>query len=202
MSIFFTTNCLFSWLCKAQLQEIVHMKNSPFLVQVETFLVCCIFTIVFVLEMCLLSLIHTFLYSLFLYEILHLLLIVLAFLVVFVKLIGNHSIYHQLSTNNFNCCPSLLLFFQMEFKQFFNSISILNMTRSVKKFHFFLTFKPDLNFSYLKLKTFIYEVLIYHQWMCKVLRNAYYASRHHLPNISIFSLNFSRYYLIHFFMEN
>lgn len=71
------------------------MKNSPFLVQVETFLVCCIFTIVFVLEMCLLSLLHTFLYSLFLYEILHLLLIVLASLVVFVKLIGNHSIYHQ-----------------------------------------------------------------------------------------------------------
>lgn len=71
------------------------MKNPPFLVQVETFLVCCIFTIVFVLEMCLLSLIHTFLYSLFLYEILHLLFIVLAFLVVFVKLIGNHSIYHQ-----------------------------------------------------------------------------------------------------------
>lgn len=71
------------------------MKNSPFLVQVEKSLVCCIFTIVFVLEMCLLSLIHTFLYSLFLYEILHLLLIVLASLVVFVKLIGNHSIYHQ-----------------------------------------------------------------------------------------------------------
>lgn len=42
------------------------------------------------------------------------------------------------------------------------------MTRSVKNFHFFLARKPDLNFSYLKLKTFIYEVLIYHQWMCKV----------------------------------
>lgn len=40
------------------------------------------------------------------------------------------------------------------------------MTRSVKNFHFFLTLKPDLNFSYLKLKTFIYEALIYHQWMC------------------------------------
>lgn len=42
------------------------------------------------------------------------------------------------------------------------------MTRSVKNFHFFLTLKPDLNFSYLKLKTFIYEALIYHQWMSKV----------------------------------
>lgn len=42
------------------------------------------------------------------------------------------------------------------------------MTRSVKNFHFFLTLKPDLNSSYLKLKTFIYEALIYHQWMCKV----------------------------------
>lgn len=42
------------------------------------------------------------------------------------------------------------------------------MTRSVKNFHFFLTLKPDLNSSYLKLKTFIYEVLIYYQWMSKV----------------------------------
>lgn len=145
------------------------MKNSPFLVQVETFLVCCIFTIVFVLEMCLLSLIHTFLYSLFLYESLHLLLIVLAFLVVFVKLKWNHSIYHQCPQTTLTAVQVCCSFFQMEYIVFQVNFNIkydkITLNFSLIS-HTFLT--PNFNFSYLNLKTFINEALIYHQWMCKV----------------------------------